>query len=691
MTSPCTWHVLNALSGVSVNVPGGILYVSPRLPSSMTELHLPLYFPRFWAQFDYVPAQSLLTLTISKVFTDDPSVESTLFHAPGPYGTGPTNLIVISSVAADGDAPVLTLPQPFTIQTGAVLNLSAYLSQLAPGPALVIPTGEATPLGKTILLKSVSNNMWVEAPNVGNNSLAADQSAPNVTPGNAQLFNVIDQTNGYVALQAVVNGKYVTAENGGASPLIADSTAIGPTATFQLILDGPGRLALRAVANNAYVIATNSGTPLIANAGSFPGGSTIGQVEQSEASSGAIFQWSDAATASGLAATPGNAQVALTWTPAMSATSYDVKRSATSGGPYTTIASVPSGSYTDTNVVNGLAYFYVIAAVHSGLEAPNSNEASAMPLVVAYAVNCGGSAAAPFAADAYYSPAGSTFGTSTSIDAGGVLDPAPMAVYQTERYRTLTYTFTNLSPNVGYKVRLHFSENYWSASGKRLFNVFINGTQVLNSFDIYLTAGSQYRAVLEEFNAPADGSGQIAVLFSDGTADHAKINGIEIAMTAPSPPTSLAATAANGQIALQWAASADATSYRVQRTAISGGPYAFLASTGTTNYADAAVVGGVPYYYVVSAVGGGGQGANSAEASATPPVPQLSVNLGGSNGLHLSWPSWATGYQVYAATNLAAPIPWQLTTNVIQSSNGTFWLDLPISNRSQQFFRLSPN
>jgi hypothetical protein len=162
-------------------------------------------------------------------------------------------------------------------------------------------------------------------------------------------------------------------------------------------------------------------------------------------------------------------------------------------------------------------------------------------------------------------------------------------------------------------------------------------------------------------------------------------------MTAPSPPTSLAATAANGQIALQWAASADATSYRVQRTAISGGPYAFLASTGTTNYADAAVVGGVPYYYVVSAVGGGGQGANSAEASATPPVPQLSVNLGGSNGLHLSWPSWATGYQVYAATNLAAPIPWQLTTNVIQSSNGTFWLDLPISNRSQQFFRLSPN
>jgi hypothetical protein len=689
MTSPCAWHVLNALSGVSVNAPGGILYVSPRLPSSMTELHLPLYLPRFWAQFDYVPARSQLTLTVTKVFTDDPSVESTLFHAPGPYGTGPTNSIVITSIAADGDAPVLTLPQPFTVQTGAVLNLSSYLNQLAPGPAQIIPTGGATPLGKTILLKSVSNNMWVEAPNAGNNSLAADQSAPNVNPGSAQLFNVIDQANGYVGLQAVVNGKYITAENGGSSPLIANRTTIGPWETFLLILDGPGRLALRAVANNSYVTATNSGSTLIATAGSFPGGSTIGQVEQSEASSGQIFQWSDAATASGLTATPGNAQVALVWSPALNAISYNVKCSTTSGGPYSTIASVSATSYTDANVVNGLIYFYVVTAVNGGVEAPNSNEASAMPLVVAYAVNCGGSAAAPFAADAYYSPAGSTFGTSAAIDFGGVLNPAPLAVYQTERYRTLTYTFPSLTPNTGYKMRLHFSENYQSASGKRLFNVFVNGTQVLSNFDIYLTAGSQYRAFVKEFNARADGSGQIAVLFSDGAADHAKIDGIEIAMAAPPAPTGLAASATNAQITLQWAASADATSYNIKRAAISGGPYSFLASTATTTYADSAVAGGVSYYYVVSAVSGGGQGANSVEASATLPVPQLSVNLGGGNGLHLSWPVWATDYRLYAATNLAAPIPWQLATNSIQSSNGTFWLDLPITNRSQQFFRLS--
>ena len=37
----------------------------------------------------------------------------------------------------------------------------------------------------------------------------------------------------------------------------------------------------------------------------------------------------------GLSATPGNTQVALSWTASAGATSYTVKRSPTAGGPYT--------------------------------------------------------------------------------------------------------------------------------------------------------------------------------------------------------------------------------------------------------------------------------------------------------------------------------------------------------------------
>jgi fibronectin type 3 domain-containing protein len=81
----------------------------------------------------------------------------------------------------------------------------------------------------------------------------------------------------------------------------------------------------------------------------------------------------------GLQAAAGNAQVVLTWNSLSNATSYHVKRSATSGGPYTQIASPPSATFTDTALTNGTKYFYVVSAVNSSGESANSAEASATP------------------------------------------------------------------------------------------------------------------------------------------------------------------------------------------------------------------------------------------------------------------------------------------------------------------------
>jgi choice-of-anchor B domain-containing protein len=82
----------------------------------------------------------------------------------------------------------------------------------------------------------------------------------------------------------------------------------------------------------------------------------------------------------GLAATPGNAQVGLTWTAASGATGYSVKRATTSGGPYTTIkTNVVGTSTTDTGLTNGTAYFYVVSATNAEGEGASSNEASATP------------------------------------------------------------------------------------------------------------------------------------------------------------------------------------------------------------------------------------------------------------------------------------------------------------------------
>ena len=68
----------------------------------------------------------------------------------------------------------------------------------------------------------------------------------------------------------------------------------------------------------------------------------------------------------GLIATPGNNQVALNWTAASGATSYNVKRGTVSGGPYTTLASPTGTNYTDTTAVNGMTYYYVVSANQPG-------------------------------------------------------------------------------------------------------------------------------------------------------------------------------------------------------------------------------------------------------------------------------------------------------------------------------------
>jgi hypothetical protein len=83
-----------------------------------------------------------------------------------------------------------------------------------------------------------------------------------------------------------------------------------------------------------------------------------------------------------LTTTAGDSQVTLSWTAVDGAVGYNVKRSTTAGGPYTTIATNVTGtSYVDNAVINGTKYYYVVTAVDSnGIESANSNEASATPV-----------------------------------------------------------------------------------------------------------------------------------------------------------------------------------------------------------------------------------------------------------------------------------------------------------------------
>jgi hypothetical protein len=86
------------------------------------------------------------------------------------------------------------------------------------------------------------------------------------------------------------------------------------------------------------------------------------------------------AVPTGVSATAGNAQVALSWSPAAGATSYNVQSSTTEGGPYTIIATPTTTSYTNTGLANGTTYYYVISAAAGSIVSSNSIEVSATPV-----------------------------------------------------------------------------------------------------------------------------------------------------------------------------------------------------------------------------------------------------------------------------------------------------------------------
>ncbi len=87
--------------------------------------------------------------------------------------------------------------------------------------------------------------------------------------------------------------------------------------------------------------------------------------------------------------------------------------------------------------------------------------------------------------------------------------------------------------------------------------------------------------------------------------------------TAPGAPTGLTARPDVGQVLLTWTASTGVAGYKAKRSTTSGGPYTMVGTTTTNSFVDTEVVGGITYYYVVTAANAKGESPNSNEASQT--------------------------------------------------------------------------
>ncbi|MEV4516155.1 PQQ-dependent sugar dehydrogenase [Dactylosporangium sp. NPDC049525] len=126
--------------------------------------------------------------------------------------------------------------------------------------AFTFTTG-TTSTGPTVSLRSLTNNLYVSAPNA-TTALIANSA----TIGTAQQFELVSLGGTKVALKSKANGQFVCAENGGANPLLANRPSAGSWETFNLIRNADGSESLQATVNSQYVTAENNGAgSLIAN------------------------------------------------------------------------------------------------------------------------------------------------------------------------------------------------------------------------------------------------------------------------------------------------------------------------------------------------------------------------------------------------------------------------------------------
>jgi hypothetical protein len=87
------------------------------------------------------------------------------------------------------------------------------------------------------------------------------------------------------------------------------------------------------------------------------------------------------AAPTGFIGTRGDAQVSLNWNAAPNANGYNLKRSLTSGGAYSLIATnLPALMFTDSGLLNGTNYYYVATATNSVGESGNSDQISVRPV-----------------------------------------------------------------------------------------------------------------------------------------------------------------------------------------------------------------------------------------------------------------------------------------------------------------------
>ncbi len=381
-----------------------------------------------------------------------------------------------------------------------------------------------------------------------------------------------------------------------------------------------------------------------------------------------------------LTAAPGNGTATLAWSAVTNATSYIVQRSTSWGGPYSTVASVSANSYADSNLVNGVTYYYEVASASVLTQSADSAPVSVTP--------SSDMLSAWFRADAIIGVAsGSALAQWADLSGYGnnatQSNSARQPVYLTNAMNGLPVVrFSNAAnTSLGFArpVQNDFTIIcvFQSAQGLNTGTEFYQGAGLVsgyvaagaNDFGASLAANGRVLAgagnpdiTLESVPVFNDGKPHVMTftrtqtnglmtLYVDGTEASSALAGTQ-ALTAP------ASLVLGAQQTLANYLSGDISEVQVYGSALSNSARQSIETALRIKYLDLA-------------------------------RPAMAAPVFNSGTLTLSWPT-IPGFNLYSATNLAPPAVWSLVNNPIISMGGTDSVNLTPTNSSVFFQLMDP-
>ena len=329
------------------------------------------------------------------------------------------------------------------------------------------------------------------------------------------------------------------------------------------------------------------------------------------------------------------------WTASAGATSYNILRSTTSGGPYTQVGTSTTTSFSNTGLSCNTAYYYVVTAATGSCTSGNSTQATAV----------------------------------TSACTGNVLTkgvPITGISGALNSQQTWTLSVPAGSSNLQFQIS--------GGTGDADMYVRFGSAPTTSTYDCrpYLSGNAETCT----FAAPSTGTYYVMLVGYSAYSGVSLVGNYTASCTPPSAPTGVAASATSQTaINVSWSASSGATSYTISRASVSGGPYTQVGTSTTTSFSNTGLTCNTAYYYVVTASNGTCASGNSAQASATtqacstctPPAAPTGVAASATSqtAVNVSWTasSGATSYKVFRAAVSGGPYTQVGTSTTTSFSN----------------------